>query len=73
MPKNPGKRAPSIKSLKREICAFHKDNMLSTQVEIAAHFNVKYNLDVDQTTVSEIVNEKDKRLFIEGMSKSVFD
>ncbi|CAG8583308.1 1754_t:CDS:2 [Paraglomus occultum] len=51
MPKNPGKRAPSGISLKREICAFYKDNVLFTQVETAAHFNIKYNLDIDQTTV----------------------
>ena len=73
MPKSPGKRAPSSKSLKREICAFHKDNVLSTHVEVAAHFNIKYNLDVDQPTVSKIINEKDERLFVEGMSESVFD
>ncbi|CAG8624824.1 7327_t:CDS:1, partial [Paraglomus occultum] len=65
MPKNPGRRAPNGVSLKREICAFHKDNLLSTQVETAAHFNIKYNLDIDRTTVSKIINEEEKRRFIE--------
>jgi len=74
MSKNPGKQAPSNDSLKHEICAFHKDNMLSTQVEIAAHFNAKYNLNIDQATVSKIINEEEKRrLCIEGTSESVFN
>ena len=67
----PKERAPNSKSLKRQICAFHKDNVLSTHVEVAAHFNIKYNLDIDQTTISKIINEKDERLFIECMSESV--
>ena len=50
--------------LKREICAFRKDNMLLNQTEIAAHFNAKYDLNIDRTTISKIINKKDKWLDI---------
>jgi len=58
--------------LKREICAFHKDNMLRNQTEIEAHFNAMYGLNIDRTTISKIINKKDKWLYVEGGSKTVF-
>ena len=49
-----------------------EDNMLHNQTEIAAHFNAKYGLNIDRTTISKIINKKDKWLHIEGGSKTVF-
>jgi hypothetical protein len=72
MSKKAGKRTSISDLLKREICAFHKDNMLRTQAEIAAHFNAKYDLNIDRTTISKIINKKDKWLHDEGGSKTVF-
>ena len=50
----------------------NKDNTLRTQAEIAAHFNTKYDLNIDRTTISKIINKKDKWLCVEGGSKTGF-
>ena len=73
MSKKAGKRTSISDLLKREICTFHKDNMLYNQTEIAAHFNAKYGLNIDRTTISKIINKKDKWLHVEGGSKTVFN
>ena len=73
MSKKAGKRTSISDLLKREICTFHKDNMLYNQTEIAAHFNTKYGLNIDRTTISKIINKKDKWLHVEGGSKTVFN
>ena len=64
MSKKARKRTSISDLLKREICAFRKDNMLLNQIEIAAHFNAKYDLNIDRTTISKIINKKDKWLDI---------
>jgi len=46
--------------------------MLHNQTEIAAHFNAKYGLNIDRTTISKIVNKKNKWLHVEGGSNTVF-
>ena len=62
MSKKARKRTFISDLLKREICAFRKDNMLLNHTEIAAHFNAKYDLNIDRTTISKIINKKDKWL-----------
>ena len=63
MSKKAGKQTPISDLLKREICAFQTDNLLRIQTEIAAHFNAKYGLNIDRTTI---------RLHVEGGSKTAF-
>ena len=46
--------------------------MLRNQTEIEAHFNAMYGLNIDRTTISKIINKKDKWLHVEGGSKTVF-
>ena len=46
--------------------------MPRNQTEIAAHFNAKYGLNIDRTTISKIINKKNKWLQVEGGSKPVF-
>ena len=46
--------------------------MLRNQTEIEAHFNAKYSLNIDRTTISKIINKKDKWLHVEGGSNTVF-
>jgi len=61
-------------SLKKEICVFHIHNKTFKQNEIATYFNSKYNLNIDRTTISKIINKKDKWVSIEEgeVSKKVF-
>jgi len=37
-----------------------------------SHFNTTYNFNIDQTTISKILNEKDKWHYAEDVSKSAF-
>ena len=52
MSKKVGKRTYISDLRKREICAFCKDNMLLNQTEIAAHFNAKYDLNIESNNMS---------------------
>ena len=57
-------------ALKNEICIFHMHNKTFKQNEIANYFNSKYNLNIDRSTISKIMNKKDKWLSIEGKEVS---
>ena len=46
--------------------------MPRNQTEIAAHFNAKYGLNINRTTISKIINKKNKWLHVEGGSKPVY-
>ena len=46
--------------------------MLRNQTEIEAHFNAMYGINIDRTTISKIINKKNKWLHVEGGSKPVF-
>ena len=47
---------------KREICEYAKRHPKAKHGEIANHFNKKFNLSIDRSTVSKILTKKEKWL-----------
>ena len=47
---------------KREICEYSKRHPKAKHGEIANHFNKKFNLSIDRSTVSKILTKKEKWL-----------
>ena len=46
--------------IKRQICEWAEENENKTQGEIAKYFNEKYSLEIDRTTISKILSQRDK-------------
>ncbi|CAG8499675.1 18202_t:CDS:2 [Racocetra persica] len=56
-------------SLKREICEYSQKNLNKKQADIAKHFNSKdSSLNLDRTTISKILKDKSKYLWIEQVT-----
>ncbi|CAG8854222.1 36559_t:CDS:1, partial [Gigaspora margarita] len=54
------KRTAISYSLKKEICLFHQKNPNKTQSDIKDEFNSKYQLNLDRSTISKILSNKEK-------------
>lgn len=46
--------------IKRQICEWEEENQNKKHIEIANHFNEKYDLKIDRSTVSKILGQRDK-------------
>src|SRR5207253_3175328 len=54
------KRTAISYALKKEICLFKQKNPNKTQNEIKDEFNSKYQLNLERSTISKILSDKEK-------------
>ena len=57
---NKQSRSAISDDIKRQICEWEEANKNKRQIDIANHFNEKYNLNIDRSTVSKILGQRDK-------------